>query len=134
MTPVSLHGRLDERGLLDDAHNSGTYALEVAVPDSVERVHRRYLDAKGHPLDDGMGLELAAAAEVVYVGRSGDVYGRLMDHVRGEVRRASFLEAFDVTDVRGVWGDDENSNLAERRRARSVSGPATAVWSDGVVF
>jgi len=134
MTPTDLHGRLDERGLLDDAHNSGTYALEVAVPDSVERVHRRYLDAKGHPLDDGMGLELAAAAEVVYVGRSGDVYDRLMDHVRGQVRRASFLEAFDVTDVYGVYDEDANDGVDERNRARAIADGATVVWCDGELF
>jgi len=134
MTPTSCHERLDHLGVLDDAHSEGTYALEVDVPAGVERIQRGYMAAKGHPLEDGMAARLASVSDVLYVGRSGNVYDRIMDHVDGEVRRASFLEAFDVIDVRGVWPEDDNDGVAERRRARELSGPATCVWSDGEVF
>ncbi|UBF23496.1 GIY-YIG endonuclease [Halorubrum tailed virus 28] len=132
--PTQAHERIDELGLLDASRNPGTYALQVAAPDGVEAVQRQYLTAKGHPLDDGMAERLAACDTVLYVGRSGDVYDRIMDHVDGEVRRASLLEAFDPVDVRGVWPDDDNTDVAERRRAQALAGPATAVWSDGTVF
>jgi len=134
MTPTETHERLDHLGVLDDAHSEGTYALEVDVPTGVEAVQRQYLAAKGHPLEDGMAARLAESDTCLYVGRSGDCYSRIMDHVDGEVRRASFLEAFDPVDVRGVWPEDANDDVAERRRARELSGPATCVWSDGEVF
>lgn len=134
MNPIDAHGRLDELGLLDAAHGPGTYALQVSVPNSVESVQRRYLAAKSHPLNDSMAARLAESDTCLYVGRSGEVYDRIMDHVDGEVRRASFLEAFDVIDVRGIWSADANDDVAERRRARLLSTPATCVWTDGELF
>jgi len=134
MTPTELHETLDRSGWLDDAHGSGTYALAVDVPTGVESIQRRYMAAKGHPLEDGMVARLAECDTCLYVGRSGDCYSRIMDHAEGKVRRASFLEAFDVIDVRGVWPEDDNDGVAERRRARELSGPATCVWTDGEVF
>ena len=52
MTPTDAHERLDALGVLDDAHGPGTYALRVAVPDAVDAVQRRWLDAIDAPLPD----------------------------------------------------------------------------------
>ena len=134
MNPTTAHARLDALGLLDDSHGAATYALVVAVPDSVEHVQRQYLDAKGHPLDDALAVQLATAETCLYVGRSGDAYSRIMDHARGDVRKASLLEAFAVEDVVGVWPSDENSDMAERDRARDLSSATTAVWANGELF
>jgi len=134
MTPTQAHQRFDDLGVLDDAHGAGTYALTVAIPDAVDHVQRQYLGAKGHPLDDELAVQLASASRVLYVGRSGDAYDRIMDHCRGDVRKASLLEAFDAVDVAGVWPDDENSDMAERDRARDLSSATTAVWTNGELF
>lgn len=134
MTPTTAHARLDDRGLLDASQNSATYALRVAVPDAVDHVQRQYLGAKGHPLDDELAVQLASAGRVLYVGRSGDAYDRIMDHARGDVRKASLLEAFAIEDVVGVWPDDDNTNLAERNRARALADATTVAYANGELF
>ena len=134
LSPTEVHAALDDMGVLDNAHGPGVYALKVAVPDAVDAVQRAWLDAHDTPLPDAYAEQLAAADTALYVGRSGDVYGRLMDHVRGDVRRASFVSAFDVTAVRGVYADDKNTRVAERDRARALSDGATCVWTDGELF
>ena len=134
MTPVSAHGRLDELDLLDDAYEPGTYALQVRVPGTVEAVQREWLDAIDAPLPDEYAEQLADARVCLYVGRSGNVYDRIMDHADGQVRRASFIRAFGMTDIHGVWPDDANTGVAERNRARSLSSATTCVWSDGELF
>jgi len=133
MTPTKAHAALDEMGVLADAHGPGVYALSVAVPDAVDAVQRRWLDAHDGPLPDAYAEQLAAADECLYVGRSHDVYARLMDHMEHDVRRASFVSAFDVTAVRAVW-PGENSGVAERDRARQLSDATTCVWTDGELF
>ena len=134
MTPTQAHGRLDDLGVLDESHGPGTYGLEVAVPNSVEAVQRRWLDVIDAPLPDEYAEQLADARVCLYVGRSGDVYDRLMDHARGDVRRASFVRAFGMADIHGVYPEDENSGVAERDRARSLSDADTVVWTDGELF
>ena len=134
MTPVGAHERLDDLGVLDESHGSGCYALRVSVPSGVESVQRTWLDAIDAPLPDAYAEQLAAAETCLYVGRSGDVYDRIMDHADGQVRRASFIRAFGMTDIHGVWPDDANTGVAERNRARSLSSATTCVWSDGELF
>ena len=134
MNPIDAHGRLDALGLLNDAHAEGTYALEVETPNNVESVQRTWLDAIGAPLPDEYAEQLADAETCLYVGRSGDVYDRLIDHARGDVRRASFIRAFGVTDIHGVYPEDENNGVAERDRARALSDADTVVWTDGELF
>ena len=125
---------MDELGVLDDAYKPGTYALQVRVPDSVEAVQREWLDAIDAPLPDAYAEQLADAETCLYVGRSGNVYDRIMDHVRAQVRRASFVEAFGVADIHGVYAADENSNTAEYNRAVALADATTCVWSDGELF
>ena len=134
MTPVVAHERLDDLGVLDESHGSGCYALRVSVPNNVESVQRTWLDAIGAPLPDAYAEQLADADTCLYVGRSGNVYDRIMDHADGQVRRASFIRAFGMADVHGVWPDDANTGVAERNRARSLSSATTCVWSDGELF
>jgi hypothetical protein len=134
MKPAQANQRLDASGALDDAHGPGTYALTVAVPDAVDAVQRRWLDAIDAPLPDAYAEQLAAADRTLYVGRSGDCYARVMDHARGDVRRASFVRAFELRDVAGVWPGDDNGVVAERDRARALSGDGAVVWTDGELF
>ena len=134
MTPVDAHKRLDELGVLDGSHGPGIYALEVETPNSVEVVQRRWLDAIGAPLPDEYAEQLAECESALYVGRSGNVYDRIMDHADGQVRRASFIRAFGMTDIHGVYPEDENTGVAERNRARSLSDTDTVVWTDGELF
>ena len=133
-SPTDVHATLDDMGALDDAHGPGVYALEVAVPDAVDAVQREWLDTADVPLPDGYAEQLAAAADALYVGRSVDVYARLMDHARGDVRRALFLRVFDLAAVRGVYADDENTGVAERDRARELSDATTVCYTDGELF
>ena len=134
MNPIDAHGRLDALGLLNDAHAEGTYALEVPTPNDVESVQRTWLDAIGAPLPDAYAKQLAAAETCLYVGRSVDVYVRLMDHARADIRRASFIRAFEIKDIHGVWAADANTGVAERNRARALSDADTVVWTDGELF
>ena len=134
MTPVEAHTRLEALETLNASQGPGIYAIVVAVPNSVESVQRTWLDAIGAPLPDAYAEQLAESAVALYVGRSGDVYDRLMDHARGDVRRASFIRAFGMADVYGVWPEDANTGVAERNRARNLSSATTCVWSDGELF
>ena len=133
LSPTAAHEQLDANGWLDDAHGPGIYALDVWVPDSVDRVQEAWLSQHGLPLPDGYAAQLAAAARARYVGRSRDVYGRVMDHAEGEVRRASFVSAFVLRGVCGVWSG-ENTGVAERDRARALSDAETVAWCDGELF
>ena len=134
MTPVDAHKRLDDLGVLDESHGSGCYALRVSVPNNVESVQRTWLGAIDAPLPDAYAEQLAEADTCLYVGRSGNVYDRIMDHADGQVRRASFVRAFGMADVHGVYPEDENTGVAERDRARALSDATTVVWSDGELF
>ena len=134
MTPIDAHKRLDELGVLDASRGPAVYALRASVPNNVESVQRTWLDAIDAPLPDGYADQLAAAEMCLYVGRSGDVYDRLMDHARGDVRRASFIRAFGMADIHGVYPEDANTGVAERNRARSLSSATTCVWCDGELF
>jgi len=131
LSPVDVHTALEDLGTLTESQAPGTYAIRVAVPDGVESVQRQWLDAIDAPLPDAYAEQLAAAETCLYVGRSGDVYDRLLDHARGDVRKASFVHAFGVAGVRGVWPGDENSVVAERARAQSLSDASTVCWMDG---
>lgn len=133
MNPVEIHERLDNMGLLNESHQSGCYALAVPVPDSVEAVQRARLAVAAHPFDDTDAAALADAATVEYIGGSGDVYDRLEDHARGEVRKASLLNVFGFEDVTAVRPADEPFR-AERALAYERSTATRAVWTNGEVL
>jgi hypothetical protein len=52
LDPTQAHERLDALGVLDESHSDATYALRVAVPDAVDAVQRRWLNAINAPLPD----------------------------------------------------------------------------------
>lgn len=136
LTPTTTHETLDHQGLLADAHGPGVYALEAAVPDSVEAVHRAWHD-HGDPPPDWMLTRLAQAERVAYVGASNrSVYDRLQDHAEGEVRKATLLEVFDPVGVIGVWpaeGEDP-VGIEERPRAMLLAQEGWVAWTDGTVI
>ena len=120
--------------MLNTSHGPGIYALRVGVPSGVESIQRRWLDEIGAPLPDAYAEQLAESAVALYVGRSGNVYDRIMDHCKAKVRRASFIRAFEIKDINGVWAADANTGVAERDRARALSDGKTVVWTDGELF
>ena len=134
MTPVEAHTKLEKLETLNASQGPGTYALRVSVPNNVESVQRTWLDAIDAPLPDEYAEQLAECESALYVGRSGNVYDRIMDHADGQVRRASFIRAFGMADIHGVYPEDENTGVAERNRARALSDADTVVWTDGELF
>jgi hypothetical protein len=134
MNPTDLHQQLDERGLLADSRDAGTYALVVDAPDNIEPVARRWASISDEPMPEGYAARIAEAEEVLYVGASAQVYDRLQDHVVAEVRKATFLSAFPPVQVRGVWPTDGDPFEEEYNRARDLAGGDTVCWSDGRLF
>ena len=139
MTPIEMREALESMGLIEAADRPGTYALIMAVPDGVEAVQRARLEAADFPFDDAMAEQLAAADRVLYVGStSRPIRERISEHLEGKVRRASLLQAFFVTGIEGVWpgeyADKHERNMAERNRARELTGPETICWCDGSLF
>lgn len=135
MNRTDLTETLDNRGLLSDARNPGTYAVECDAPDNLEPVARRWAGISDRPLPDGYAARIAEADTVAYVGASDNsVYGRLQDHTNGEVRQATFLSAFPPIDVLDVWPADQSAFSDEYNRARSVAGDGVVCWSDGRLF
>jgi len=132
MTPTDMNEALDRQGLLDKSHGSGTYALAVDTPTDTEGVARAFREVSDAVPPDEV-LDRLTADRVAYVGASGDGYGRLMDHAAGEVRKALFLRAFDVTGVVGVW-PERDPFQHEYNRAVSLSNSGWTVWTDGEVL
>jgi len=130
LTPAEINERLDHRDLLADATGPGVYALRVQTPDSAEAVARAFFDA-GVAEPPHEALSRLTASDVAYVGASMCVRDRLAEHARGDVRRATFLEAFDPVDVVGVWPDPEPFTTAERAHGRDLRADGWVVWSDG---
>jgi len=122
-----------ELGQLDVSRGPGVYALEVAIPDNGEQIARYWHRYHDHAPQKAFFARLAAAESCLYVGASGNVYGRLCDHVAGEVRKASFLEAFPPTGLHSVWeqSDADAAFSAEYNVARELATADTRVWTDG---
>lgn len=130
MDETDLTERLDHRGLLTDAHGPGCYALRVAVPDDAAAVRERWgavHDAT--PPDDALA-RLAAADRVAYVGAASDVYARLTEHVRGDVRKTALLDAFDPATVVDVWPTTTPFDR-EYGRALALAREGYCVWCNG---
>lgn len=126
---------LDRWGRLDAARGPGCYVLEVdtpATPDAVARHWHRHHDRA----PDDLYARLADAHDVYYVGAASNVYARLCDHCAADVRLAAFLEAFPPESLHSVWSydDTETAFRKEHDVAASVAGPATRVWTDGVLL
>jgi len=134
MTPTEATESLEAMDAVTDADESGVYALRVAVPSGVESVQRRWLTAIGVALPDDMAEQLASAETCLYVGAtSRPIRERIAEHARSDVRRASFIRAYGVADVVGVY-PGASTGVAERDRARALSDGETCVWANGDLF
>lgn len=133
LTETELTESLDKRGLLAQARQAGTYALEVDTPDRVDTCATRWRAVHDHMPPEPTFEQLATAERVAYVGASSGVYSRLCDHIAGDVRKASFLSVFSPERVVGVWPEANPFEL-ERRRARKVAEMGFTVWTDGVII
>ena len=135
LTQTTVNQILDDRGLLDDAHGKGTYALRVETPNDVESVARAFLSVSDATPLDGF-MERLTADRVAYVGASIDVYSRLMDHADGQVRKATFLQAFDAVDVIDVWPTERGKDPFEQEynRASELSRQGWVAYTDGLIL
>jgi hypothetical protein len=120
-------------GLLADAHGSGVYGLKIATPNSVEETTRRWLDEFGATPRGSELEDIALAERVAYVGASSDVYDRIMDHARSDVRQSSYLRVFPVADVIDVRPDPDPFE-AERSVAYAFASNGWTVLTDGEVL
>lgn len=132
LTATAVHETLDERGLLDDAHGPGTYALRVTTPATADAVADAFREVSEVVPNDAT-LDRLTADRVAYVGASANVYSRLTEHASGDVRRATFLEAFEAVDVVDVWANPSPFE-SEFNRARTLSEKGWTVWTDGEVL
>jgi len=133
LTPAEINETLDRRDALADATGPGVYALRVTTPDTVEAVARQWHEHVDAALPEGYAERLVAD-DVAYVGASMHVRDRLAEHARGDVRRATFLEAFAPVDVVGVWSDPEPFVTAERAHGLELRAADWTVWCDGRVL
>lgn len=128
MTPTEAHEQLDTNGWLGDSREAGVYALAVETPpDDPRAVFERWTASHDHAPQHVID-SLADAERLAYVGESGCVYDRLMDHCRGDVRQTALLRVFPPTEVLGVEVDASEFNYA-----REWVGRGWAVWRDGMV-
>ena len=132
LTQSTVNQILDERGLLDSTHGKGCYALRVNTPNDVESVARAFLSASDVTPPDAY-LDRFTADRVAYVGASIDVYSRIMDHADGQVRKATFLQAFNAVDVIDVWPTERGKDPFEQEynRASELSQRGFVCWTDG---
>jgi len=111
----------------------GVYALEIDLPDkSKEQLQRDWL--LEYDTLPPYFHRLVDCHTAIYVGASGDVQGRLEDHLDTHVRKASLPTVFDVTALHSVeWYDDtDDAFQAEYNRARAIdkdTDPLTYVHS-----
>jgi len=132
LTPTTLQQTLDDRGYLPQVHNAGTYALRAAVPDTVDAVAEGFENVIDETPPETTLERLADAPRVAYVGASTDVYSRLQDHVGGDARQATFLEAFPPTDVVYVF-PTKSPFEQEYNTASELSRAGWTIWRDGEV-
>jgi len=130
LTPTELHETLDERGLLEHAQGPATYGLKVDTPDTVDDVTAAFIEVCGHSPKGGVCEQIAQADRTAYVGASNYAYDRLEDHAEGIVRQATFLQAFELTNVIGVWPAEQPFE-AEFNRAQMLALKGWRVWCDG---
>ena len=135
LTQSTVNQILDDRGLLDSAHGKGCYAIRVKTPNDVESVARAFLSVSDVTPPDAY-LDRLTADRVAYVGASIDVYSRLMDHADGQVRKATFLQAFDAVDVIDVWPTERGKDPfdQEYNRAAELSRSGWVAYTDGKIL
>jgi len=133
LTPTHATEQLDHKGLLAASRGPGCYALRLAVPDDTAAARERWDAAHDARPPEPTLKRLAAAEQVAYVGAASEVYERIMDHARGDVRKAAVCEAFAPTDVLDVWPTEEPfAREWDRARRFAENNPGLA-WCNGEV-
>jgi hypothetical protein len=134
MKESKFHESLDNRGLLAASKGPGCYGLRLAAPDSTAAAREAW-DAHHDARPPEPTLDrLAAAGGVAYVGAASEVYDRIMDHARGDVRQTAVCEVFPPTGILDVW-PTEDPFAREWDRARKVAeNNPVRVWVNGQVL
>lgn len=87
-----------------DAKVPGCYALLTNKPTSdLERLTRRWLDETGK--EAPYLTECAQARAIAYVGASGNIFERLVDHTDAKVRQSVFLQVFEPVELLAIYPD-----------------------------
>jgi len=90
-----------------ELRSPGVYALVLSVPGNVNQEDHWLAEYESLP---SYWSELTSSERVVYVGAAKDVYGRLLDHVEGEVRQTALTRVYPPHTLLKVWlydGADE---------------------------
>ena len=115
-----------------EAHTPGCYALVCEHPESRDALEGRWADTWETDIQQ-FAIDAYESPTVVYVGASGDVYDRLVDHSEGEKRRSGFLSIFPPSHLLDVWPMDDPFSH-EGRVAFELKNdlPGAFVYSDAI--
>jgi len=131
---TDLNERLDEMDIFEASHDSGVYALEVDAPSEPTVAKERWDQHHDKRPPEDTLTRVAAAEDVYYVGAASNVYRRLTEHISGDVRRATFLEAFPPIALERIWLTGTDPTKAEFNTAvKLAQRDGTVAWSDGVL-
>jgi hypothetical protein len=131
LTEAAMTESLDARDLLAAARGPGCYALRCDVPKDALVVQNWWQEVADEPLPAEYATPLATAERVAYVGASGDVYDRLCDHAAGDVRKATFLQAFEPERVADVWPGEDPFVREHKRALKLARRDGWIAWTNG---
>jgi len=122
----------------DDPTQPGVYVLSLDNPGPSLHAHARrwYREFETvHPNDVG---GLAGTKELLYVGAASDLQERLEDHVRADVRRATWLSVYPPVELRQVAASPDAGRAfdSERQTAHRIAQAtpdSTTLVCNGVV-
>lgn len=87
-----------------DAKVAGCYAIKCNHPGhDLEALTRRWLDETGK--EAPYLTECAQARAIAYVGASGNIFERLVDHTDAKVRKSVFLQVFEPAELLAIYPD-----------------------------
>lgn len=130
LTPTQAHERLDRYGWLADAQGPGVYSLRIAIPSDPKAVWSQEFDVAKAAWTE----QLRAAERLLYVGEAHDIYSRIMDHCRGDVRQTAIMRVCPPVDVHGVWPVTESAaqrSAEETNKAVEFAVGETVTWCNG---
>lgn len=134
LSPARANETLDRMGALSKSKQPGVYALKLDTPNTVLDARNAW-EAESDVLPSDGDLEaIADAARVAYVGASSNVYGRIMEHAKGEKRQAAYLQVFAPVGIVDVWPADNPREASEYNRAVFLAESGWVVVTDGEVI
>jgi len=124
--------------MTDDPQGPGVYVLDLDSPGTSCHAHaRRWYDElqTAHPPDVP---SLAGTDRLLYVGATAHLQDRLEDHVRGDVRRSTWLSVYPPVSLHAVYPARSATRAFEVETTRAYDLAAdtpetTAVICDGEV-